>query len=153
MIAEDFGRFRDSFSGSVTGEVLTFNPDAIPEPDTLAIRMTRGERRIANELRKGFGGFRRVIIDVDGERHEFSADSLIQMLEDYEDAQGMNNHMKLFGTPEKAARTIMGKQLTYDLLDQCDECPHQTDECFEPSGKCAMQSYDALLEWLRGDAE
>ena len=60
---------------------------------------------------------------------------------------------ELFGTPERAARTMIDKQLTYDVLDQCDECPHQTDECFEPSGKCAMQEHDALLEWLRGDAE
>lgn len=59
---------------------------------------------------------------------------------------------RLFGTPERAAKTMMNKQLTYDVLDQCDTCLYQTDECFEPSGKCAMQSYDALLEWLRGDA-
>lgn len=60
---------------------------------------------------------------------------------------------QMFGTPEKAARTIMGKQLTYDLLTQCDDCPYQTDECYEPSGKCAMDEYDTLLKWLRGDAE
>lgn len=60
---------------------------------------------------------------------------------------------ELFGTPERAAQTIIGKQLAYDLLDQCDECPNQTDECFEPSGKCAMDDYGSLLEWLRGDAE
>ena len=63
------------------------------------------------------------------------------------------NYERLFGTPERAARTIMDKQLTYDLLEQCDECPYQTDECFEPSGKCVMDEYDTLLEWLRGDAE
>ena len=58
---------------------------------------------------------------------------------------------ELFGTPERAARTIIGKQFTYDLLTQCDDCPHQTDECYEPSGKCVMDDCDALLEWLRGD--
>jgi hypothetical protein len=59
---------------------------------------------------------------------------------------------ELFGTPERAARTIMGKQLTYDLLTQCDDCPYQTDECYEPSGKCAMDEYNTLLEWLRGES-
>lgn len=83
MKASDFGRF----GGSLTADVLTFNPDAIPAPDTLVIRMTRGERRIADELRKAFGGFERVIIDVDGERHEFSADSFIRLLESYECAE------------------------------------------------------------------
>lgn len=110
----------------------------IPEHDTLVIRMTRGERRIANELRNGFGWFRRVIIDVDGERHEFGADSLIQMLEDYEDAQGMNNHMKLFGTPERAAL-----MLANNCDGFCDGCPADCE-----SHDC----YDAILEWLRGDA-
>lgn len=64
-----------------------------------------------------------------------------------------SRYSELFGTPERAAWTIMDKQLTYDLLEQCDDCPYQTDECFEPSGKCAMDDYDTLLEWLRGDAE
>ena len=75
------------FGGSLTADVLTFNTDAIPAPNTLHIRMTRGERRIADELRKEFGGFKRVIIDVDGERHEFSADSFIRLLESYECAE------------------------------------------------------------------
>ena len=73
-----------TFGGSLTADVLMFDPDAIPAPDTLYIRMTRGERRIAKELRNQFGGFRRVRIDVDGEQHEFSADSLIRLLEGYE---------------------------------------------------------------------
>lgn len=65
---------------------------------------------------------------------------------------GRSRYSKLFGTPERAAQTIMDKQLAYDVLDQCDKCPHQTDECFEPSGKCAMDDYGTLLEWLKGDA-
>lgn len=40
----------DEFGGSLTADVLNFNPDTIPEPDTLHIRMTRGERHIADEL-------------------------------------------------------------------------------------------------------
>ena len=73
-----------TFSGSLTADVLSYNPEAIPAPDTLVIRMTRGECRIADELRKQFGGFKRVVIGVDGEQHEFSADSLIRLLEGYE---------------------------------------------------------------------
>lgn len=97
MNKDDFGRF----SGSLQFNRIEFNPDAIPAPDTLHIRMTRGERRIADELRKQFGGFGRVIIDVDGERHEFDADSLIRMLEGYEGSRdeklydaGFDNGMK-----------------------------------------------------------
>lgn len=74
----------DEFGGSLTADVLEFNPDAIPAPDTLVIRMTRGERRIADELRKQFGGFERVVIDVDGDRHEYDADALIALLEGLE---------------------------------------------------------------------
>jgi len=66
---------------------------------------------------------------------------------------GETRYERLFGTPERAARTIMGNQLTYDLLDQCDKCPHQTDECYEPSGKCTMDDYDALLEWLKQEVD
>lgn len=136
MSKEDFA----TFGGSLIADVLSFNYDAIPGPDTLHISMTRGEHRIADELRKQFGGFERVVIDVDGERHEFGADSLIQMLEDYEDAQGMNNHMRLFGTPERAARTLADNCDDYNLCDGCSaDC--ESHDC-----------YDALLEWLRGDA-
>ena len=61
MNKEDFGRF----GCSLTANVIEFHPDAIPMPDTLLICMTRGERHIADELRKGFGGFERVIIDAE----------------------------------------------------------------------------------------
>ena len=40
---------------------------------------------------------------------------------------------ELFGTPERAARTIVDKELGYKLM------------------KC--ENYHALLEWLRGDTE
>ena len=85
------------------------------------------------------GNFNRIIFDGDGST--------------WVREQLGTHYYELFGTPERAARTIMGKQLTYDLLEQCDDCPYQTDECFEPSGKCAMDSFDVLLEWLRCDAE
>ena len=74
----------DEFGGSSTADVISIDRDAIPAPDTLHILMKRGERRIADELRNVFGGFERVVIDVDGEQHEFSADSFIRLLEGYE---------------------------------------------------------------------
>lgn len=142
---------------------------AIPAPNTLHIRMTRGERSIAEELRKHFGGFERMIIDVDGEWHEFGADSLIRLLEDYEDAQGMNNHKRLFGTPERAARTLETiadslfssawsddnatlSDMMCALVGKCDECVAQGLPGRGVSTKCGEVDYDALLEWLRGDA-
>ena len=133
----------DTYNGSILGDVLTFNPDAIPEPDTLLIRMTRGERRIADELHKAFGGFKRVVINVDGDKYEFSADSFIWLLEDYEDAQDMSNYMRLFGTPERAARTLAGK------CRDCYDCV-----LFDAVGRscveqCITADYDALLEWLK----
>ena len=138
MNREDFGRF----GGSLTANVIEFHPDAIPMPDTLHIRMTRGERRIADELRKQFGGFERVIIDVDGERHEFDADSFIGLLESYE---GASRWHQLFGTPERAARTLeKGKTL-------CAWCDKQT--CSTSGGECQIFDYDALLEWLKGADE
>ena len=134
----------DTFSGSITGEVLTFNPDAIPEPDTLHIRMTRGERCIADELRKAFGGFKRVVIDVDGEQYEFKADSLIRLLEGYEGAPG-TRYSEMFGTPERAAGTL-SRLFCTDCF--CGDCT----TCGVPEWACYRHDYDALLEWLRGDA-
>ena len=74
-----------TFGGSIKFDVRELNKAAIPEPDTLFIRMTRGKKRIANHMRNCFGSFRRVVIDVDGEQHEFDADSFIGLLESYEE--------------------------------------------------------------------
>ena len=123
----------DVFGGSLTADVLEFNHDAIPKPDTLVIRMTRGERRVADELHKAFGRVMRVVIDVDGERHEYDADALIRLLEGYEGAHDKSRWHQLFGTPERAARTIA------DISERVNLNGIGGD-------------YDELLEWLRGDA-
>ena len=134
----------DKFDSSTTEDLSEFNHEAIPEPDTLSIRMTRGEHRIADELRKQFGGFKRVIIDVDGERHDFGADSLIQMLKGYENESCW---YELFGTPEKAARTLVYVLGCNDSRPwvSCEECPI-LNGCKIRSG-----GYDALFKWLRED--
>ena len=140
MNKDDFGRF----SGSLQFNRIEFNPDAIPAPDTLFVRMTRGERKIADELRKEFGGFRRVTIDVDGERHEFNADSLIRLLESYEDA---SRYSELFGTPERAARTLARM---CQGIDTCGTCPlfgTGLNHC-----KNDYTDFASIAEWLRGDA-
>lgn len=72
------------FSGAVTGHVLESHLDKLPEPDTLCIYMTRGERHVRESVSKAFGNIRRVVIDVDGEKHEYDADALIALLEGLE---------------------------------------------------------------------
>lgn len=155
----------DEFGGSLTADVLEFNPDAILEPYMLVIRMTRGEHRIADVLRKEFGGFKRVAIDVDDERHEFGADSLIRLLEDYEDMnksygqvpeqgkhgetderESCSRYSEFFGTPERAAQTLAkacGECYEYLPCCECPLYPMVGRNVYEPE----------ILEWLRGDAE
>ena len=74
------------FSGAVECRVLESHFDNLPEPDTLCIFMTRGERSVRESVNKAFGSIKRVVIDVDGEKHEFSADALIRLLEGLEGA-------------------------------------------------------------------
>ena len=55
---------------------------------------------------------------------------------------------ELFGTPERAARTLHhgGTLVCRECLirEECAETPEDSN--------CMVTSYDALLEWLRGDA-
>ncbi len=55
-----------------------------PEANTLHIYITRGEHRVRETINKAFGNINRVVIDVDGEEHEYDADSLIALLEELE---------------------------------------------------------------------
>ena len=56
-----------------------------------------------------------------------------------------SNYSKLFGTPERAARTLEAIPCGNS---PCSECP-----IFEPCLRVASTEPNALLEWLRGDAE
>lgn len=66
-----------------------------------------------------------------------------------------SNYSKLFGTPEKAARTLTHVcQFTHGG-ELCDRCRlYVFNEC---DGTLRLMSerkiYDAMLEWLRSDAE
>ena len=56
-----------------------------------------------------------------------------------------SRYFELFGTPERAARTIC-RQLKHFNICICDGCP------VKPPNKECDSEYDALLDWLRGDA-
>ena len=51
---------------------------------------------------------------------------------------------ELFGTPERAARTLVD-MCEGGTFDDCGGCPAALAEC-------KLGDYDALLEWLRRDA-
>lgn len=55
-----------------------------------------------------------------------------------------SNYEKLFGTPERAARTLAGI---------CESCKYgDCATCGVPDWADYSHDYDALLEWLSGDA-
>ena len=56
-------------------------------------------------------------------------------------AGGESNYERLFGTPEKAARTLAG----IVTADGCEDCALLDATC--------SRHEDVWLEWLRGDAE
>lgn len=67
---------------------------------------------------------------------------------------GKTRWHKLFGTPERAARTL----IDCNAFKQCVDCPVCHDEhgkTCEIPGDCAfvMRDYHKLLEWLRGESE
>lgn len=78
--AKDFA----DFSGVIEGRVLEAHMDKLPKPDTLYIFMTRGKRHVRESVGKAFGNIKRVVINVDGEKHEYDADALIELLEEFE---------------------------------------------------------------------
>ena len=52
---------------------------------------------------------------------------------------------ELFGTPERAARTLENGT---PMCDWCD-----TNACEKKGGECSLFNYDALLDWLMGESE
>ena len=70
-------------------------------------------------------------------------------IESPQELQGVaseSRYTELFGTPERAARTIC-RQLKHFNICICDGCP------VKPPNKECDSEYDALLEWLKGDEE
>jgi len=78
----------------------------------------------------------------------------IEKLEPHSNQLEPSRWYQLFGTPERAARTL----IDCDAFKDCACCPICHDEygdtCEIPGDDCAlvMRNYDALLEWLEGDA-
>ena len=60
-----------------------------------------------------------------------------------------SNYQRLFGTPERAAKWLMSNSLCYEP-DGCERCS-DFKQCTFSSVRDGFR-YDALLEWLRGDA-
>ena len=56
-----------------------------------------------------------------------------------------SRYAKLFGTPERAARTLENGA---PMCDWCD-----TNACEKKGGECSLFNYDALLDWLMGESE
>ena len=73
----------------------------------------------------------------------------LEELKELREGNATTNYEKLFGTPERAALTLVYVLGCKDSRPwvSCEECPI-LDGCKTRSG-----GYDALLEWLRGDAE
>ena len=56
----------------------------------------------------------------------------------------MTNYEKLFGTPERAARTLSVTSKCFEHATACRDCMYKS--------YCNTQcDYDALLEWLQSE--
>ena len=70
---------------------------------------------------------------------------------------GESRYSKLFGTPERAARTIAEYGKTIYACAECPLCHDPIGATCEINGECPWvdeeSGYDALLEWLMGDSE
>ena len=82
-------------------------------------------------------------IIMQGKKQLTAAEQRIAELE----ASNGSRWFELFGTPEKAARTIIK---TCDETTECEACPIFRADINALNVNCS--DYDALLEWLRGDA-
>lgn len=102
------------------------------------------------------------------ERGDF--DSVTEAIRWLMQERGKSRWHELFGTPERAARTleIIADNLyssTWSddnatlsdvmcaLVGKCDECVAQGLPGRGVTTKCGEVDYDALLEWLKGEAE
>ncbi len=66
---------------------------------------------------------------------------------------GKSRWHALFGTPEKAARTLTVTAYACDSSIYCSESDCIFKDAPSCPPNCGPDDYDALLEWMRGDAE
>lgn len=65
---------------------------------------------------------------------------------------GESNYTRLFGTPEKAARTLIVVREECEDIGTCyPNCPF--DDAPACPSSVEPRDYDVFLEWLSGDAE
>lgn len=65
----------------------------------------------------------------------------------------MSRWMKMFGSPVNAARTLIEKNMVFDLIDDCVLCPNYDHSRCVINDVCVMESEEAVLEWLMEDDE
>ena len=82
-----------------------------------------------------------------------AADTIESLRDRLQELQGVmgTRYCELFGTPERASRTLYYNKEPIctgcALMDECKKIPDEEHDT------CLLVDYDALLEWLRGDAE
>ena len=125
--AEDMGRYADSLCDPLKQHIAE-----LEEQRDVLLRCLENDYG----LRASWDGLRRVWL----------TESVTAELDYIEDK---SRWFELFGMPERAARTLVYVLGCKDSRPwvSCEECPI-LDGCKTRSG-----GYDALLEWLRGDAE
>ena len=99
-------------------------------------------RQLANgHVNQGFPA-RQDLYESAAEMRE-AADTIEELSAKLQGVMG-TRYNELFGTPERAARTMVD-MCEGGTFDDCGGCPAALAEC-------KLGDYDALLEWLRGDA-
>lgn len=71
-------------------------------------------------------------------------ESLRDRLHELQGVGGKSRYSELFGTPERAARTLERITIVCHTFAICDTCSQEY---------CIDDDYDALLEWLKGGDE
>lgn len=105
-----------------------------------------------------------VVKDTDGNEHE--VERLVYKLE----RNGKSRWAELFGTPDRAARTMETvaealyasawaddsatlSDVLCSLVAKCDACPAMGAPGCGVSTRCGAVDYEMMLKWLKGDAE
>lgn len=88
------------------------------------------------------GDMREAADTIESLRKQVAKCQIAELKADYDTSR----HFELFGTPERAARTLL------ESTSECRCCVIRK-ECGYDLDACVMYDYDKLLEWLRGDAE
>lgn len=108
--------------------------------DTLRFYEEIDLQKIVDELA------RRLQRNVDEAALDKAADTLAGF--GYVKADGKSRWFQLFGTPERAARTLQ----EFDPSQKCRDCMFRED-CMPVKGPCYYESQDALLEWLKQEVD